>query len=95
MTEKIKGSSVRVHTDTLDKIRYLSKISGKTQVQFLREIISEIFGSCVSFETLSITYERHFDDLTLTFFGKSRMVRGIDSVKDFERKSKELEKGSK
>jgi len=93
MTDRKITSTVRLDLETRDKLRYLSKIMGKKQITFLKELVDEIFESVVSFETLNITYSRHWESLKLDFRGRSRMVRGIDTVKDFERKSKKLEKG--
>jgi hypothetical protein len=71
-------TTVGVSKKTLDRINFLSRITGISQKKLLDDIIGNMFVLGANFSDLCIEYETVVSEntLTLTYTGKSRLISG-------------------
>ena len=82
MNEKKQYSSVCVTNDTLEKLTYISEVSGLPKIKLLQLCIDELFEVGSSFSRLAIDVDSSIlkSQVLFTFSGKSKLIHGKASV---------------
>ena len=82
MNEKKKYSSVCVTSDTLEKISYISEVSGVPKLKLVQLCIGELFEVASCFSQLAISVDSSIlkSQVIFTFSGKNKLVSGKASV---------------
>ncbi len=77
---EIKGafSTLQIPRPTKEQIEFLAKTLGKSQTQFLKELIYQMYVLGVSYKTANVSYDSRITtgELTVTFSGNSRLIHG-------------------
>ena len=84
-----KDSSLRINRETLDRIKFLSHVTGIPAKSLVGELIENLFSVALNFKQVNFSYETSQVNATVTveMTGRLRMIQGAFALPETDTKA--------